>query len=202
VALPLSDVPQLAKEDERTPLFRLIFGESAYRHQAAYANASELPELIKQGRQPFRRHSTLLRLGGAVDLDQNVLHCSGTTPVELTCQVSPVHGMDEPETADGAPSLVALETADEVPLDLHSSGAFLFLQRLLDAIFSDVVEPRCHSGSHSFWAVRLGHPNDPHLVAPAPGCLAAGYCVAHEGQPFRQAWEIHNPLIYWRIVGY
>jgi hypothetical protein len=110
--------------------------------------------------------------------------------------------MDETETPSGAASFIALQSADEVPLDPQIAGGFLLLESLLNPILSDILEPRCHSGSDRFRTMRLGDANNPDIVAPASCRLAPGHSVAHDGQPVRQAWEIHNLLIYKRIVGY
>jgi hypothetical protein len=110
--------------------------------------------------------------------------------------------MDESETADRASSFVALQSADEVPLNHQIPEGLLLLERLLDPILPHIAEPRCYRRSDCFRAVRLGHTDDAHRMPPSPGCLAAGYSLAHKGQPVRQAWEIHNLLIYWRMVGY
>src|SRR5918995_1885265 len=202
VALALTRIPELPEQCERTPLFRLIFSQSAHGHQTSDAKPSELPKLIEQDSQSGRHHPTLLGLIGAVDLHQNILGYSGPAAVQLSGQVDPVHGMDESKTADRASSLVALQSADEVPLNRQIAGGFLLLERLLDPIFSHIAEPRCYRGSDRFRAVRLGHTDDAHRMPPSPGCLAAGHGLAHNGQPVRQAWEIHNLLIYWRMVGY
>jgi hypothetical protein len=110
--------------------------------------------------------------------------------------------MDKTEMADRASSFVALQSADEVPLNRQIAGGFLLLERLLDPILPHIADPRCYRGSDCFRAVRLGHTDDAHWMPPSPGCLAAGHSLAHKGQPVRQAWEIHNLLIYWRMVGY
>jgi hypothetical protein len=64
------------------------------------------------------------------------------------------------------------------------------------------VKTRCQGGSDRFRTMRLGDAYDPDRMAPSSCCLASGHSVAHDGQPVRQAWEIHNLLIYRRIVGY
>ncbi len=110
--------------------------------------------------------------------------------------------MDEPETTDGAASLIALKRADEVPLNRYIARCLLLLKRLLNPILADILEPRCYCCSDCFRAVSLGHANNAHVMPPPPGCLAARHSIAYKGQPVRQAWESHNLLIYWRMVRY
>jgi hypothetical protein len=87
--------------------------------------------------------------------------------------------MDQAEMADRTARFVALQGADQVPLHSQITGGRLLLERLLDPVFSDVVEPRCQSGSDGIRPVRLGHTDDPHLVPPSPRCLASGHSFAH-----------------------
>jgi hypothetical protein len=123
-------------------------------------------------------------------------------PVELGGKIHAINGVDKGELAYGVPRLVSLQGADQVPPDGQIGQRSLFLEGLLDPILADILEPSRNRRSDRFGAMGLGDPYDAHRVAPPARCLASGHRLAHKGQPIREAWEVHNPLIYRGMVGY
>jgi MOSC domain-containing protein YiiM len=65
-----------------------------------------------------------------------------------------------------------------------------------------VTQQPLQRGPHRLGSVGLGDRHDAHRVSPAPGRLALGHRSANGGQPGREAWEVHNPLIYRGMLGY
>jgi hypothetical protein len=110
--------------------------------------------------------------------------------------------MNEDESPGGVFGLVALQGTHQVPLDGHIEQGLLLLQRLLNPILAYVPEPSGKGGTHGVRTVGLGDGHDSHTVAPPAYLLVSSHRIAHGGQPAREAWEFHNPLIYLGMLGY
>src|SRR5687768_8578789 len=94
--------------------------------------------------------------------------------------------------------LVALHVADQVPADLRRHVRHL-LQRLLDPILSDVLEPHAARGGDGVRTMSLGHRYDPNgLPMPTAGhrCIDA---LPDLGHALRQVWKRHNRASYRRL---
>jgi hypothetical protein len=110
--------------------------------------------------------------------------------------------VNEREAPHHVPSLVALQGADQVPSDRQIRKRLLLLKRFLNPILTHIRQPRGHRGADSFRTMRLGDSHDAYGVLPTCGGLGSGHGITYGGQPSRQAWEVHNPLIYRKMVGY
>ena len=119
---PLRGIPQLAQQPECLPLFRGVLGERAHRHESAHVQSRPEPAMASSSAgRPVRLHPTLLRLAGAVHLDQHPCRAPASDPaVQLGGQLASVQRMDQREPPGRVPGLVALQRADQVPLDRHS----------------------------------------------------------------------------------
>jgi hypothetical protein len=89
-----------------------------------------------------------------------------------------------------------------VPLDGQIGQRLLLLERLLDPILTYILEASRDGRPDGFGAMGLGYPHDAHRMPPPAGRLTSGHRLAHKGQPSREAWEVHNPLIYRGMLGY
>jgi hypothetical protein len=110
--------------------------------------------------------------------------------------------MDQSEPARHVPGFVSLQGTDQMPHNRKVWHCFLLLQRFLYPIFSDVAKARRKRRMDCFRSLRLGNRHDAHWVLPAPDRLALGHPSANDSQPGREAWEVHNPLIYRGMLGY
>src|SRR3954465_9865583 len=110
--------------------------------------------------------------------------------------------MNQREASHHLTRLVALQTPDQVPFDRKISQRVLLLERLLNSILSDVAKARRKRRTNRFRPVGLRDRHDAHRVLPAPNRLALGHRSPYGGQPSREAWEVHNPLIYQGMLGY
>jgi hypothetical protein len=108
----------------------------------------------------------------------------------------------EHESPGGVFGLIALQCSDQVPVDRQIDHRVLLLQRFLNSILADIAQPSRNGGPHGLGTVRLGHRHDSDGVAPPPDLLVSSHRLAHSGQPGREAWEVHNPLIYLRMLRY
>ena len=121
---------------------------------------------------------------------------SADAAVELRRQVEPVDRVDQGEASDCVARLVALERADEVPVDTHVGERFLLLQRFLDPVLPDVRQPGSHRGPDRFRAVGLGDRDDPHRMGPAADGLVRRHGLADPGETAGEGREVHSLGIY------
>jgi hypothetical protein len=124
------------------------------------------------------------------------------TAIEVGGKVRAIHRVNEDESPGGVFGLVALQRTHQVPLDGHIQEGLLLLQCLLHPILAYFSEPSGKGGTHGVRTVRLGDGHDSHAVAPPADLLVSSHRIAHCGQPGREAWEFHNPLIYLGMLGY
>jgi hypothetical protein len=89
-----------------------------------------------------------------------------------------------------------------MPRNRKLRHGLLLLERLLHPILTDVTDPRRKRRADRFRPVGLGDRHDAYRVLPAPGSLALGHRSPNGSQPGREAWEVHNPLIYLGMLGY
>jgi hypothetical protein len=196
-------ITQLPQESKRAALLGVILGQRAHGHESLHLDAIQKPELIQKRGKGRRCHPTLLRLSRTVDLYQDRLAAPrGCPAIELGSEVGAIHRVNEDESPDGIFRLVALQRTNQVPLDGYIEQRLLLLQRLLNPILAYVPEPSGKGGTHGFGTVRLGDSHDSDAVAPPADLLVLSHRIAHCGQPAREAWEVHNPLIYLGMLGY
>jgi hypothetical protein len=140
----LSGIPQLPEEPKRPPLLGRILGERTHGHEALQLKALEPRDPLQQCWELLRKYPALLRLGGAVDLKQYRLTGSraGKPTVELGSQVLAVERVNERESADHVPGLVALQGSDQVPMDRDAGQQILLLEGLLDPVLADISKAR------------------------------------------------------------
>jgi hypothetical protein len=99
--------------------------------------------------------------------------------IELSSEVGAIHRVNEDESPGGVFGLVAL-----------------------DPILAYVSQSGGKGSTHGLRTVRLGDSDDPHAVAPPADLLVSSHRIAYSGQPGREAWEVHNPLIYQGMLHY
>ena len=88
----------------------------------------EAADRVEQRRQAAGLDPALLRLVGAVHLDQDRLPVArGRPAVELGGQIDPIDRMDQGEPAHRVARLVPLQRADEVPATRHAGERLLLL---------------------------------------------------------------------------
>jgi hypothetical protein len=126
----------------------------------------------------------------------------GGPAIELGSEVGAIHRVNEDESPGGVFGLVALQRPDQVPLDGDIEQRILLLQRLLDPILAYVSQSGGNGGTHGLRTVRLGDSHNSHAVAPPADLLVSSHRIAYSGQPGREAWEVHNPLIYLGMLHY
>ena len=199
----LGAVAKIAEKTKCPALLSRIVGQGTHGHEAHHFEPLEPRELIQQAGQGVWSHAALLGLGRAVDLHQNPLPTPLRHPaVEIGGEIDPVDRMNEPKASGCVTRLVPLQRAHQVPLDRHLWQRLLLLQRFLDPVLSYIPES-CRDGRpHCLRPVRLGHRDDPHPMPPPSQRLVTSHLIPHGGQPARKVWEIHNPLIYLRMVRY
>ena len=134
------------------------------------------PSASSNAGTPAGLHPALLRLVAAVHLDQHGLTGAlGHAAVELRRQIEPVHRMNQGEPSHRVAGLVALERADEMPVDRTPASASCFSMASCTRFSPDVRRarqpPRPCTASGPW---RLGDRDDPHRMGPA----ADGLCVA------------------------
>jgi hypothetical protein len=199
----LRGIAQLAQEAKRAALLGSVVGQGAHGHEALHLDAFQYPELIQQHGKGSRLHPALLRLSRTVDLYQDRLTVTRDYPaIELGGEVGAIHRVNEDESPGGVFGLVTLQRANKVPLDGYIEQCLLLLQRLLNPILAYFPDPSGKGGTYRFRTMRLGNSHDSDPVAPPADLLVSSHRIAHSGQPGREAWEMHNPLIYRGMLGY
>jgi hypothetical protein len=76
------------------------------------------------------------------------------------------------------------------------------VQRFLNPVLPDIPQSGGDGGPHRFGTMRFGDRNDSNSVAPPACLLVSSHRLTYSGQPGREAWEVHNPLIYLRMFRY
>ena len=104
--------------------------------------------------------------------------------------------MNQGEASHRVPRLVALERANEMPVDMDARERVLLLHGFLDPVLPDVREPGSRCGPYRFGTVGLGDRDDPYRMGPAADGLVCRHDLADPGETAGEGREVHSLGIY------
>src|ERR1700694_3268401 len=119
------------------PLQRDLAGRLGNRHQAAQVKPRKSSDRAGESAHCFEWDAGFGLLARYVDLDEDIerRQIGGALLGQAACNFFRLDRMHPGETLGGEPGLVALERADQMPLQAWNS--LHFLHRVLDIVFTE-----------------------------------------------------------------